>query len=429
MFRRDSNRHDDNRRNIESSRRVKDFIRLTASLNDISNYTGQIPIPDIIAHNLELKSHKDMRDQIEELLKMGDDRKMMFDWEQMEEDKKVVEYFTPQIRNWKEKQLEKIVNKGIKKYDDKNTKSEDYNKYMYNARKKYYIAYIKLVLDEVEKRIAKCIEPKPRKDRIRVYGDYAGKFMRQIQPFIEKFKLLESSQAGAFSHQYEEIEGNIKSALKEALEGKDSLFHRYNTFSPAYHKKRETGEQHLVDGIIALGDLYKTLVNEYQQPWVREKIKSHFDSGYQHWQNRQYEKARDTFSQVLELDGKHIRARELRGRAHLALGANEEALKDLEQVTKSDLASATAFFSCGVAYQWCKKNREALECYNQAIERDDTNAAAFTYRGLAYLEMGQFELAETDFTQVLKWDKDNVFALARRGAAYLEMGQFELAKA
>ena len=129
-----------------------------------------------------------MRDQIEELLKMGDDRKMMFDWEQMEEDKKVVEYFTPQIRNWKEKQLEKIVNKGIKKYDDKNTKSEDYNKYMYNARKKYYIAYIKLVLDEVEKRIAKCIEPKPRKDRIRVYGDYAGKFMRQIQPFIEKFR-------------------------------------------------------------------------------------------------------------------------------------------------------------------------------------------------------------------------------------------------
>jgi tetratricopeptide (TPR) repeat protein len=277
-------------------------------------------------------------------------------------------------------------------------------------------------LSEVEGAIKKS---EHRKDRIQVYVNYFGHLNKEIPPIIESLESLENPKAKDFSDQYEEIKGKIELALKKALKGKDSLFHRYARFSLAYHDERVAGEGELKVSIKSLSDLHETLVNECQEPGVEKIIKAHFESGYQHWQNRQYKEALYEFNQVLELNGEHVRARELRGKAHLALRADVDALKDLKQVIESGLASATAFFSCGVAYQRCKKNREALECYNQAIKRDDKNAAAFAHRGQIYLESGDLSEASSDFKRAIELRPKNAIALMSLGEIHYRGHQYK----
>ena len=128
-----------------------------------------------------------------------------------------------------------------------------------------YLDLDKTSIDNIIKESRKKLS---RKDRIYIYAYYSDKLKCRIQQFVRDLKLSEHPEAKDFPGRYTEIEGKIKSALEEALKGKDSLLHRYATFSPAYHDKRETGERELITSIRSL----ETLFNECQKPGVVNQV-------------------------------------------------------------------------------------------------------------------------------------------------------------
>ncbi len=171
----------------------------------------------------------------------------------------------------------------------------------------------------------------------------------------------------------------------------------------------------------------KKLIDKFIDNEIREKaIRDFLDSGEEHRLAERYKEARDDYSQVLALDENHARARELRGRMHLALGANEEALEDLKQAIESGSASTITFYSCGVAYQRLNQLTKALKCYDRAIEQDDTNADAFARRGQIYLkrgEEGDIDRALLNLTRAIELDNNDDISLTYRGQIYLERGK------
>ena len=116
-------------------------------------------------------------------------------------------------------------------------------------------------------------KPGDRLDRIQKFVNDSDKLKKQIPHIMEDLKRLKHPDTEGFSDQYKNIKAEIESALKEALKGKDSLFHRYARFSPVYHDERVAGEKKLSDSIRSLSTLHETLVNEYQKVIVKQQEK------------------------------------------------------------------------------------------------------------------------------------------------------------
>jgi tetratricopeptide (TPR) repeat protein len=165
---------------------------------------------------------------------------------------------------------------------------------------------------------------------------------------------------------------------------------------------------------------------EQQRKSRKELIQYHFDSGYQHWLDHDFQDAVNKFSQVLRLDRNHARAREMRGRAYLALRKNGPALNDLKQVPP-DSISVSSLVSRGVAHRRLNNNEEAEKDFSLAIEKDSTNAEALARRGETYLAMNQPEKALPDLDRAISLDCKQHFALTYRGKIYLERGEIDKA--
>jgi tetratricopeptide (TPR) repeat protein len=164
---------------------------------------------------------------------------------------------------------------------------------------------------------------------------------------------------------------------------------------------------------------------EQQYEHREQLIQAHYDSGYRYWQKREYNEAVKDFSQVLGQESNHARAREMRGRAYLALKHNGKALDDLKQVPP-DSISISGLVSRGVAHRRLNNKEEAVQDFSRAIEqatqREDTLVEAYARRGEAHLAMNQLNEALEDFSQALKLDSKHLFSLTYCGQAYLKQG-------
>jgi tetratricopeptide (TPR) repeat protein len=237
--------------------------------------------------------------------------------------------------------------------------------------------------------IGKC-ENLPRKDRIQCYAYCFDNLKRRIQQSEGDLKL---------SDEYKAIKRNIESALIDALKGKDSLFHRYATFSFACHEERETGEKNLIKNINTLAkewqdqeqdleqkklqngekeapklieDLkredenFKNLIDNIDDDTRENIIQIYYDYGKYNIREGRYQEARDNFTRVIALNEGHSGAFARRGSAYLGLGQLNEAMADL----------------------------------NHALELNDKNIYAWAHRGVVHRKKGRYEEAWADFTQV-----------------------------
>ena len=65
---------------------------------------------------------------------------------------------------------------------------------------------------------------------------------------------------------------------------------------------------------------------------VKKRIQKYFASGRDNDRKGQFEEARDDFSQVIALDGNHMKAFMCRGMAHMELGKFRDAQADFTEV-------------------------------------------------------------------------------------------------
>ena len=210
---------------------------------------------------------------------------------------------------------------------------------------------IEFIMGKVEK-----LSTLSRKDRIQCYAYCFDKLKRQIQQSEGDLKL---------SDEYKEIKGNIESALINALKGKDSLFHRYATFSLACHKERETGEMNLIKNI-------KTLVKECQA------------------------QEQDLKQEEQDLKQKKLQSGEKEAPKLIEdLNQEDENFKNLIDNIDDDTRDSII----DIYYDYGKYNiregryQEARDNFTRVIALDEGSSGAFAYRGTAYLGLGQLDKA------------------------------------
>lgn len=102
------------------------------------------------------------------------------------------------------------------------------------------------------------------------------------------------------------------------------------------------------------------------------------------------------FTEVLNQDPGALRARLVRGAAHLKLGQFDEALDDLTAVIEGGGDCEKAFFLRGVAYMNTREFASALTDFNKTLEYNENRGAAILARGMVLTNLGRFEEARRD---------------------------------
>lgn len=102
------------------------------------------------------------------------------------------------------------------------------------------------------------------------------------------------------------------------------------------------------------------------------------------------------FTEALSQDPGSLRARLVRGAAHLKLGQIDEALDDLTAVLEGGGDSEKAFFLRGVAYLNKSEFAKALIDFNKTLEYNEKRGAAILARGMVLTNLGRLEEARQD---------------------------------
>ena len=144
--------------------------------------------------------------------------------------------------------------------------------------------------------------------------------------------------------------------------------------------------RHTVLASLLLTLMTTACANQAQQ--VFDEAQKFYDSG-------EYQKAIDSYTEVIRLEPKHVKAYNMRGVSYNVLGQHERAIQD----------------------------------YTEAIRFDPEYEKAYYNRGDAYYDLGQYEKAVKEFTEAIRVDPRCAFAYASRSNAYERLGQHDKADA
>jgi tetratricopeptide (TPR) repeat protein/S1-C subfamily serine protease len=142
---------------------------------------------------------------------------------------------------------------------------------------------------------------------------------------------------------------------------------------------------------------------------------------------KDYEKAIEDFTHVINLDPEDAGVYVLRGTARSKRKEYEKAIADYDQAINLDPEYASAYYNRGNARSKRKEYEKAIEDYTQAINLDPEDVAAYAGRGLAWDELGQYQQVIEDFTEVINLDPEFAAAYNTRGFAYFKQGDKEKA--
>ena len=135
-------------------------------------------------------------------------------------------------------------------------------------------------------------------------------------------------------------------------------------------------------------------------------ISSHELRGKKYFLEGKLSKSITAFTEALNNDPGSLRARLVRGAAHLKLGEFDEALVDLTAVIEGGGDCEKAFFLRGVTYMNNGEFAKALTDFNKTLEYNEKRGAAILARGMVLTNLGQLDEARRDIENPLV--KENV---------------------
>ena len=109
-----------------------------------------------------------------------------------------------------------------------------------------------------------------------------------------------------------------------------------------------------------------------RMPESEKAIEIIYASGEKHMQAKRYDKARDDFTRVIDLDEGYSGAFAKRGAAYLGLRERDKALADLNHALKLDKKNPYALKHRGVVYRKKGRYDEAWEDFTQALALDSS---------------------------------------------------------
>jgi tetratricopeptide (TPR) repeat protein len=143
---------------------------------------------------------------------------------------------------------------------------------------------------------------------------------------------------------------------------------------------------------------------------------------------RQYDKALDDFSKVIELEPKSVRALQERGWCYFNhLKQYDKALADFSRAIELEPKNAWAWNARAYAYTLLGQHHKALADSTKAIELAPEHWGYWNRRGAAYLELRQYDKALADLNKVIELEPKNAVVRNNRGVCYEHLGRMEKA--
>lgn len=153
--------------------------------------------------------------------------------------------------------------------------------------------------------------------------------------------------------------------------------------------------------------MFAASANSQMEKWTNE--------GKQALQSRNYTKAIELFTRVIDHNPKNLQALYHRGMAYLYSGKYNESIDDFSRAIQIDPKLSDPYNNRGLAYGYIGKVDEALADFNKAIEYDSDFAEAYMNRGSAYVAQGNYKAALKDINKAIKLDSKNPESFYQRG--------------
>ncbi len=140
--------------------------------------------------------------------------------------------------------------------------------------------------------------------------------------------------------------------------------------------------------------------------------------------NRDYQKALNLYSELIQSGRKDTDVFYRRGMTYLYLNIFDKALGDFSYVIERDKKNADAFNNRGLCHSYMGNLDMALADFDSAIKLEPKFAQAYINRGSAYVSKGEFGHAVKDFDRAAELAPDNPEIYLQRASLYYYLGDF-----
>ncbi|AUJ49989.1 tetratricopeptide repeat protein [Brachyspira hyodysenteriae] len=145
------------------------------------------------------------------------------------------------------------------------------------------------------------------------------------------------------------------------------------------------------------------------------KISNLFNSAYQSYNNKEYDKAINYYNQIIEIiddllkgydenseeyskyKNNYLIAYNNRANAKSDLGLYEEAIKDFDKAIKLNPNNSNTYNNMGIIKNYLGQYKKAIKDFDKAIELNPNNFMAYYNKGLAKSDLGHNEEAYNNF--------------------------------
>lgn len=153
---------------------------------------------------------------------------------------------------------------------------------------------------------------------------------------------------------------------------------------------------------------------------AKQKIKE----GTEHFRNKKYENAIDSYSRAIEYDDKNFEALHYRGYTLSKIQKYDLALRDLKLASKLCPTNSTILLKIINVYIYQEMYRKALNIINTLLESGD-DPIYMAKQSEIYYRMGKHKIAFKIADNTLKINPLNINALMTRASIFKERGQLD----
>lgn len=158
-------------------------------------------------------------------------------------------------------------------------------------------------------------------------------------------------------------------------------------------------------------------------PGFADTQKDLFETGVSLFKQGHYQKAVDTFSQLVQLAPDHADAYKNRGVSYMKLEKFDLAIQDFETAKTLFPELKGLYSNLGVAWYYKKNYEKAIDSYDTEIQMDSENHVAYFNRALCLAELGRNTDALDDLSKTLALKPDFYWALCYKADLLALAGQ------
>jgi len=153
-----------------------------------------------------------------------------------------------------------------------------------------------------------------------------------------------------------------------------------------------------------------------------QSAEDQLDLADKHLGDNKHKEAMQAYNKAIELNPDYAVAYLNRGRLHVQLGQDGQAIADFGKAIELDDGLTEAYRNRGQFHLQRETFKLAIEDFSRLLQLEPKDSPACTSRGLAYSATGQFDKALQDLDKAISLDSKDVVAWQNRGQVNVQLG-------